>query len=271
MIKSFFSGYSNEIATTDLRFSRDLLLIFSITQIPAIFIFFMRVFGLDFKKFNFNSDQEFLELSEADREEVEIGLNFDKNTFLRFYRRTLRNLNYFYLEHKTICRILIVFIVVFLGFQSYKFIFVTNKSYKEGDFYSSNGYTIQIKDSYFTDKDFHGEVISEKSNFVIVSLRIQNHDAPRTIYFENLHLKNGTDDYVTTRKTYSNEFQDLGVTYNSSKKIKRDEVLDLIVVYKVNKKAKKNRFSLFYQENGGKLRKIKLNVKDISEIQDTVS
>ena len=56
----------------------------------------MRTFGLDIKKFNFNMDEEFLELSEADREEFEIRLDIDKNTFKRGFRRLLRNLGYIY-------------------------------------------------------------------------------------------------------------------------------------------------------------------------------
>ena len=71
MIKSFFSSYSDDVATTDLRMSRDLLMLFLFGQLPAIGIFVMRTFGLDIKKFNFNMDEEFLELSEADREEFD--------------------------------------------------------------------------------------------------------------------------------------------------------------------------------------------------------
>ena len=52
-------------------------------------------------------DDEFLELSEADREEMEIGLNVDKYTFIRGFKRVVRHLKYFYLEHRGICRAII--------------------------------------------------------------------------------------------------------------------------------------------------------------------
>ena len=39
--------------------------------------------NFDIKKFNFNSDQEFLELSEEDREEIEVNIQLDTNLLNR--------------------------------------------------------------------------------------------------------------------------------------------------------------------------------------------
>ena len=97
IINSFFDNYTKYVETTDLRFSRDLLVIFMIGQVPAIYVFIMRAFGLDMQKFNFNADAEFLELSEEDREEIEISLDIDKNTIKRNVKKFLRHLNYFFL------------------------------------------------------------------------------------------------------------------------------------------------------------------------------
>ena len=268
MIKSFFAHYSNSIATTDLRLSRDLLFILIIGSFATTGIFVMRVLGLDVKKFDFASDQEFLELSEEDREEVEIRVKIDKNIFIRFFNRIVRHLNYFYLEHKRICNAIgIVLAVVIVGSLA-KTMFVTNKSYKEGDFYSANGYTIKINDSYFTDKDYKGDIISKTSNFVIIDLTMTNKSAPRTIRLENFHLKNGVSEFSSTGMNYEKEFQDLGKTYESVKELARDETADMIVVFKVDKDLRKDNFSLFYQEKDGNLRKIRLKITDISKIED---
>lgn len=268
MISSFFNHFNNTIATTDIRLSRDLLILAIVVNLPVLAIFGMRVLGVDLKKFDFSSDEEFLELSEDDREEIELRIKFDKNIFLRFFRRVYRNLRYFYLEHKLICNSVAVIIgVVILG-SLFKFFFITNRSYSEGDFYSANGYTIKINESYFTDKDYRGEIISKASNFVIVDLTIENHLSSRTIELENFHLKNGVSDYTTTDKTYGKEFQDLGSTYDSVKKLKKDEIANVIIVFKVDKDLNKNNFALFYQEDGGNLRKIKLDITDVSKIKD---
>jgi len=174
MIKSFFNKYSYDVETTDLRLSRDLLFMFIMAQLPAIGIYGMRVFGLDIQKFNFNSDQEFLELSEKDREEIEISLSLDKDTFKRGYKRLFRNVKYVYLEHKKICISVIILLVSVFGYNLYKMFFVTNKSYTEGEIYNANGYSITINKSYFTNKDNVGNVISNKSNFLVLDLTLKN-------------------------------------------------------------------------------------------------
>ena len=267
MIRSFFNSYSDGIETTDLRLSRDLLRIFFIAQIPAIAIFIVRVTGLDIRKFNFNSDEEFLQLSEADREEFEVNINIDQYSFKRGFRKIIRNIQYFYIEHKAICRAIIAIVVVFSAFQLYRFIFVTNRSYSEGNNYSVNGYTITVHNSYYTDKDYTGNIISKKTDFLIVDLTVVNHDAPRKLKIDNFHIKNGTKDYISTNNTYSKEFQDFGVTYNRVKELQRDESFHFIIVYQVDKNLKLRNYNLFYQEHDY-LRKIKLNVKDYRKIQD---
>lgn len=266
MTKNFFSGYSTTIDTADLRLARDLLLIVMIAQTISIGIFGMRVLGLDMKKFQFNFDEEFLELSEADREEFEIGLNYDKYSFIRGYRRVIRYLKYFYLEHRSVCRTVIILLVALVGFRTWKYFFVTHKSYSEGEHYSVNGYTFIVNKVYYTDKDLSGNEISKDSSFVIVDISAINYAESRVMNLENFHIRNATEDYTTTRKIYANKFQDLGIAYESTKEIKKDQQLDFIIIYKVDKKLKKNRFVLYYQEKSGILRKIKLKVQDLSSV-----
>ena len=178
MIKSFFVGYTYDVETTDLRMSRDLLFVFQFAQLPAIGIFVMRVFGLDVQKFSFNTDKEFFELSEKDREEIEISLSVDHNTFIRLFKRIYRNIGYVYEEHKLICRVIIGIICFSLLFSGLKFIFVTNRSYRQGSNYNVDGFTFKINNSYFTDKDYRGDIISNKSNFVVLDMTVTNNSAP---------------------------------------------------------------------------------------------
>ena len=272
IIKGIFHVTSStSVSTTDVRMARDLLMIIMIIQLPAMAIFVMRIFGVDLKKFNFTLDQEFLELSEEDRAEFEVSLNFDKNSIIRLFKRLVRNLNYFYQEHKKICVSVGVFIVVVLFYRLFVFIFITNRTYTQGEIYSANGYTIQVVNSYITDKDKTGNIISNKSRFVVLEFNIINQSAPRTIYMENFHLKHGNHDYVTSRKTYADDFSDLGSCYDSVKELSRGETIHFIVIYKVDKSLNKNGFTLYYQERSGYLRKISLNVKDISKLKHPVN
>lgn len=269
MIKGFFNGYSGDVEATDVRLARDLLMIAAIAQVASIGVFVMRVFGLDMKKFQFNSDAEFLELSEEDREEFEIGLNFDKHSIIRGVKRFWRNVKYVYLEHKLICNVIAGVFVFLVIASTARFIFVTNRSYKEGQAYNVNGYTFKVNKVYYTDKDYRGNVITDKSNFVIVSLSITNHNNARTVYLENFHIKNGVKDYITTKRLYAKEFQDFGTAYESTRKINKDDTLDLIIIYSVDKKLKKDRFVLYYQEKSGVLRKIRLEVNDVSKVAES--
>lgn len=267
IINGFFDNYTKYVETTDLRFSRDLLVIFMLGQVPALYVFIMRVFGLDIKKFNFNSDAEFLELSEEDREEIEISFDIDKNTIKRTWKRLLRNLNYFYLEHKLVCTIVVVVLIGVIGYNGYQYIFITNKSYKEGEFYNINGMSVVVNNTYYSQYDYKGDVISKKNNFVIVELTVKNHGAPNKLNMNYFHLKNSTEDYTTTKNVYSTEFQDLGVTYKDVKEIKRDESIKFIIIYKVDKKLNPKNFVLYYQETGknGILRKYKLKVVNLDK------
>ena len=271
MIKSFFNSYSADVETTDLRLAKDLLTMFLIIQLPVIGIYVMRVFGLDVKKFSFNSDQEFLELSEEDREEVEIGVSLDKGSFIRGYKRFTRYLNYFYQEHKFICNwVFGIGLVIIIGLI-YTSVFVTHKSYKLGQFYNVNGYSFRVNNAYFTDKDYAGNIISKKSNFIVLDLTIRNNSEPRKVNLDYFHIKNKTKDYVTTDKVFAKEFQDLGNAYDKVRELKRDETLDCIVIYKVDNYLDKNNFVLYYQESSGYLRKIKLKVSDLSKISDAIN
>ena len=272
VIKNFFKTYNVSVDVADLRFSRDLLFVFVAIQFPVIGIFLMRTFGLDINKFNFNMDQEFLELSEEDREEIEISLDVDLNTFKRLYRKSLRNINYFYQEHKLISRVVIGIISIVFLFNIYTLIFVTNKSYKETDNYNYGGFTIKINSSYISDKDYKGEVISKKSKFVVVNISLTNNsDYSKKFDTSRFHLKAGNLDFTTTESTFAKEFYDLGKTYSKVSEVNGRDTVNFIIVYKVDNYIKSDKYVLYFQEKNSDniLRKIKLKLKDISKIEES--
>lgn len=267
---SFFSTYMGGTETTNIRLIRDTLGILSFFQYPVFLILFIRIFGIDLRKFNFNQDEEFLELDSEDREEFEISIDIDKESFKRTFKRLIRNVNYFYQEHKLICNAVFVIIFCVLIKNLYTYTFVTNRSYKQGQLFDANGYSIKINNSYYTDKDFKGEVISKKSSFVIIDMSIKNNYEKREVNLSNFHIMNGINNYAITDKTYANDFKDLGNTMDSVQKLERGQTIDIIVIFRVDKKLSKNNFVLYYQELEGDnhLRKIKLKVSDISKINE---
>lgn len=268
--RSFFNNYDGTQSAADIRMIRDILLIVQVLQYPTIVLYLIRIFGVDLHKFNFKMDEEYLEMDSEDREELEINISIDKHMFIRAGRRLIRNLGYVYQEHKLVCNTIAVIIGVILLKNAYTFIFITNKSYKEGQNLDANGYSIVINNSYYTNKRFNGDVISSKNNFVIIDLTVKNNWSSRELNLNNFHLQNATNNYSQISKLYAHDFADLGKTYDSVKTLKRDESIDLILIYRVDKKLPKNRFALYYQEldkDPPYLRKIKLKIEDISEIK----
>lgn len=269
--KNFFNSYTGSLETASIRAIRDFINIATFIQYPAMLIFLIRIFGIDINKFNFQMDQEYLEMDQEDREELEINVEFDKNSIKRGVKRLTRNLNYFYQEHKTLVNSAIAVLLVLFLYNTYVFVFVTNKSYKEGQSLDANGYTITLNNSYYTNKDYTGNIISEKSSFIILDLTIKNNLSMREIDLNKFHIMNGISDYVTTDKTYGTEFQDFGTTYNK-KELKSGEEFNLIMVFRVNKSESVKRFVLYYQEFNNQslphLRKIKLKLNNMTEINE---
>lgn len=266
---SLFSGYDSSSGTTGIRAINDLLFMGTIPQYVVIIILLMRVFGVDLNKFDFKSDQEYLELSSDDREEIEISINIDKDSFTRAFKRLKRNFGYFYQEHRFVLNTLMTLFIIIFVVSVYKFVFIVHKSYKQGDVIETNGYTININHSYFTDKNYRGEVISKSSDFVVLDITIKNNVNEREVNLNRFHVMNGTGNYTQTYKTYANDFQDLGDTVDKLT-LANQQSKRLILVFKVDKDLDPNKFVLYYQEldnNKPYLRKIKLNMIDYSDIK----
>ena len=270
MVKSYFNGYTGVESTASMRAFRDTLFLTQFIQFGIFLLYIVRIFGIDLNKFNFKSDQEFLELEQSDKEELEININIDKDAFKRTYKRLLRNLNYIYQEHKLLCRVIILIFLLIMGKNTYSYV-KTHGTVYEGGSFVTDGYSIKINNSYYSDKAYNGKQISSKSAFVVVDMTIKNLADDRKVNLNRFHIMNGVNNYTTTYKTYETEFKDLGKAF-STLELKKDREQQLIVIFKVDKKLPKNRFVLYYQEfensSSDHLRKIKVNIEDLSEIKE---
>ena len=268
--RSFFAFYDGSETGADIRLIRDIIFISTIAQFPIVLIYSMRILGLDISRFNFRMDEEYLEMDKEDRQELEINFNIDYHMFIRFFNKAKRYVKYFYLEHKKICNAIFAVIAIIILRKIIVFVFITNKSYKEGQVYNANGYTIVINNSYYSDKDKGGNKIEGGKAFVVVDASLTNNRDERELDLNNFHIIKGIDDYTQESTTYAKSFDDLGKTVDSIQKIKKGQTIRTILIYKVNrdKKVRTNKYVLYYQElNGGNdthLRKIRLKIKDLS-------
>lgn len=271
-ISNYFASYGVGTSLSGVLIYRDMLRICLYVQYPILILICIRMLGIDLKNFDFKHDKEFLELDSEDQEEFEISFNFDKNSIIRLFNRTKRNVYYFYKEHAFICNIVLCVSSIYILYQGYYYFGVSHKSYKQGDTFNSGIYSITIKDSYITDKDLSGKKIENGSKFVVIVMKLKNNSNRKVEpNLARYHLMNGSSDKVYTNY-YNNYFTDIGKAVNGTFSLYPNKSREFYLVFKVNEKLRKNRFVLYYQELGGKLvsylRKIRLNLVDVTEIKD---
>lgn len=269
-IRSFFNSYTgDDLSTTSIRLLNNMVFIATIPQYLIFLILLIRVLGLDLKNFNFSADEEFLELSQDDREEFEVSVEFDKYALLRLFKKTQRALTYFYQEHRYFCNIFFIVATVFIIGNIYHYFGVAHKVIKESQTNTINNYQITINKSYYTDKGKTGDVLEEDSAFVIVNMTIVNKGAVRVFNPDDFRLVNGSKGYSYVGDIYNNDFLDLGQGYPKGK-LQYDEKKTFIIVFKVDKKLSPEKFVLYYQEyktsTTSYFRKIKLSLHDASNV-----
>lgn len=250
-----------------IRVVKDILFISTLPYYPILFILLIRSIGIDLKNFGFQEDKEFIEINETDREEVEVQVAFNKDRLIRKIKNRFRYLKYFLLEHKVSITIIASLVIILFGYNFYHYFYIENRIYSINESFDSNYYRITVKNTYLTDKDFAGNIVSEDGKFFIIAqIQIQNLlNSSRDFDIEKLLLFVDQEYYVPTTK-YNIYFSDMGNTYEN-KNIKPKETVTYSLIYEVKKPSEKANFLLKYQDmvtKGGKLISVKMKVLDIS-------
>lgn len=250
------------------RVVRDLLFIITIPEYPALVLLVVRAIGLDLKSFGFQEDKDFV-ATEDDREEFEIDASFDPEKAKREFRKRFRYLMYYVKEHKLPIISLTVVLFVFFSFNAYRYIFVSNKIYSQNEYFSSNAYRIAVNNTYLTDKDYTGKVISKEGKyFVVIDTTIVNMlNMEREFDLEQFLLFVGSKFYVPTVR-FNSYFTDLGKLYESSY-IGRNKAVSYNLIFEIDKPKDDDNFYLAYQNLSNNVKPIRLRIKvvDISEFK----
>lgn len=266
---SYFAKYTAITELSGILGYRDLINMGHFLLYPIMFLLIIRILGIDIKKFGFEKDQEFLELSEEDRAEFEVNFQFDKRSIRRVFNRTIRNIKYFYLEHKLICNTFITVLIVIISVNITRYA-ISHRSYKQGQNFNAGNYNIRVNDAFVTDKDYAGNKIENGYKFVIVDVDIQNRrNVAIEPNFDRFHLINKNYEKIYTIY-YNSYFDDFGKGADSNTSIDVGKSKNVYLIFKVKDNLRNSRFVLYYQEIGilTILRKIKINVNDISNIKD---
>lgn len=250
---------------------RDLVLIDSLFYYPVILVLIIRSLGIDLKSFGFYEDGSFIKASEEDREEVEVDVAFNKERYIRIIKNKLRYTKYFILEHKIILSIILIITLLIGGIQTYKYFYIENRIYHQNETFTSNYYKIKINNTYLTDKDYTGNIISSENRFfIIVDLDITNLINERTFDTSTLFLYIDNNYYIPTSR-YNESFSDMGTTYNKEDTLSPNQTKNLILIYEVDRPKDNANFVLKYQEKYAKDKKmirIKVKILDISTFKE---
>lgn len=239
----FKSMESSQMSIRNAMIFRDLTLIISLPQIALLIMSFIRAVGFDIKKFNFSKDLKELDISEEDNEEFEFVLGVDSYKYFRSIRRRLREFKYYVLENKFMFTILmgltfaILLVLTILNFTVY------NRTYNKNQKVSANNLTLVVNNSYLTNLDYQGNVISDDKYFLVVNITFTNNSGQSTVLdltSYELQTKSGKAYPTLTRNTY---FIDFGVGY-SKEKIANGATVTYILVYELNKSDVAKKYTL---------------------------
>lgn len=259
------------LSARTVRAVSDIINITLVIQGVMAILTFVRATGFNIKQFDFEKDLQELNITEEDREEVEVGLNVDSGKFERKVRRQLRHIRYVYLENKLICNVLIVIAVLFLGYQVYTKSGLNEKVYQQGEAISTTNFIMNVENSYITNTDHNRNKLAHGKTLVILQLRIKNKYTISTkLVTANSILKVNDKSYYPSR-SYLQKMDDIGSVYDNQK-ISSDEsyyilcyeiptnYLDKKMVFQYidSVSGLKNKLTMTYQ-------KIKLNPVDLRE------
>lgn len=246
---------------------KDLLFISTLPYYPILFILIIRSIGIDLKSFGFQQDKEFAEVSEEDREEVEVQVEFNRERLIRKFKYRYRYFKYFFLEHKVSLSIVFILILTIFGYNFYHYFYIENRIYTINENFTSNNYRINVKNTYLTDKDYAGNVISEEGRyFALVEIDIENLlNVPRNFDIEKMLLFANQNYYVPTTR-FNSYFTDMGNLYTNTS-IKPKSKTSYVLIYEIDKPEKNTNFLLKYQDltsSNAKLIRVKIRLADIS-------
>lgn len=262
---SYFNGLNGaSINSVQIRLIRGLLTVFSLFQFVVFILLVIRILGIDLQRFGFQNDEEFLQASEEDREEIEVGLNIDKDVYINKLKKQLRHFKYYYFENRFILNIIFVLCFIVLVFLIVRFA-LSFKTYEQGKSFQANGYDITINDVYTSKYNSSGEVIEKNQSFVILDLTVVNQAANRVMNTDDFLLMNN-DTTVTPTTKYNEYFTDLGTPYGKTI-LKYQEKYDYILIYRVPEKFVEGKYTLYYTNNSQNI-KIKITPKDYSALEE---
>lgn len=248
----------SNISVKLIKLNHDLVLINMIIEIIFFICFVVRGLGIDFKKFNFNSDVTNLDINDLDREEFELNINIDLDMAKRNRKRKIRKLKYIYVENKTmislVCSILIIIGVIISLF----IVFAKEKVNSEGVSYNIDNFNIIVNNTSLIKEDFSGKSLTD-GNLIVVNFSLKSEFSGVSLLLKNFSLQAEKQNYKVESK-YKDYLIDLGTMYNNYALSKNYK--NYLLIFEIPEKYVKSDMYLIYNNQGEKF-KIKLNPQNL--------
>ena len=205
---------STTVSIKAVKLIHDFNLMTILLEAALIFIYVIRGFGINFKKFDFSSDIAKFDIKEEDKEEFELDLKFDFNETKRKRREKLRNLKYIYLENKFIINLIsCVVLVIIAGLIIFKYV-KRNTYNTESVEYNLDGFNIIVDSTNLINTNYEGNRITE-NYLVIVNAKLNTYSGTKALYLKDFTLKIGNATIYPTKK-YAKYLTDVGSVYNNN-------------------------------------------------------
>lgn len=261
-MSAFTSLEYNTFSNQALVLLRDLAMILYYSDYLLIIVAFVRGFGFNIKKFNFERDLKDLDITDSDREEIEINSSIDYEKITNSLRRSKRNFSYYIKENSYILTVFLVITLLIITSILAVNKLVYNKVYRENQEIVIDKANLIINNSYLTDLDYKGNLIKNNKKYVIVDFNIYNHyEKGIKLDYSNMKLKIDNSYYYAKN---TNVFSDLGTVYKGQN-IKANTNNNYIFVFELAKNINvENCYFEFYigsNASNGEVKQIVKNIK----------
>ena len=251
-----------------IRLYRDMVNIIIIIQYIFIIAMIIRTLGFDIKKFDFKADANELDIDTSDSEEFEVNVGLNTNKIMRFFRRHLRELKYYYEDNKLVIKILGIIAIVICLLMIAPKIIGRERTYGQNQTVSTLKFQMRVTDSYTTKLKYDGTDVSIKDHtYVILKTSFLGKiDGKNKIDTDRFVLKVGKKTYSPSLKQYD-YFTDLGYGY-SKQNLAFNTIKPYLLVFVVDDKYIKKSKKLFYTDYNLEERKIKIKPTDIDTTKE---
>ena len=238
-----FYNSMNSITRLDATFAnfvRDMGKLSTIPMYPLILFTIAKALGFNIKTLQFDKNAE-LKVNEED-EEIEIRIGSEDNYAKKNLVHMLRELKYYVLENKFVFTILGGIAVVGALIGLYINVRITNRTYNFNQEVSTKTFEMALKESYITNVDYRGAVITPNKYYLVVKIALHNKSADTTIDRAVFRITFGGKTIMPVYDR-SARFIDVGKPYEGQI-IKYDSQDDYVFAYELTEKEIKSSYKL---------------------------